>query len=296
MTQASPKTSSVIHAASRTLTANQPSVAGASPYSVRSSRASSTSPPYPRVTTATPDACDRDVAGIAASVNLAGGDMSKLKGLAAALVVAAAAGAVAVAYGTTSAASGAASSGEHFPPSADVRAMLAQVSPAQLSSYDHALVGFGTRHTLSAQTDPTSRDRRRPRLDLRPVPALAATSGGRMTVELQCYVQPPGDAHPDADRDHQRGRDAARHAAAPDRDLRRSAATTTRACTDVIERHCDAPGADDDASGVAAVLELARVMAHAPFDATIVFMAVAGEEQGLYGSTHFAEQCQGSRR
>jgi Zn-dependent M28 family amino/carboxypeptidase len=41
---------------------------------------------------------------------------------------------------------------------------------------------------------------------------------------------------------------------------------------------------------VAAVLELARVMAKRTFDATIVFMAVAGEEQGLYGSTHFAEQ------
>ena len=52
---------------------------------------------------------------------------------------------------------------------------------------------------------------------------------------------------------------------------------------------CDAPGANDDASGVAAVLELARVMATRRFDATVVFMAVAGEEQGLFGSTHYAE-------
>jgi Zn-dependent M28 family amino/carboxypeptidase len=49
-----------------------------------------------------------------------------------------------------------------------------------------------------------------------------------------------------------------------------------------------APGADDDASGVAAVLELARVMSHYEFNATIVFMAVAGEEQGRYGSAHWA--------
>jgi hypothetical protein len=49
-------------------------------------------------------------------------------------------------------------------------------------------------------------------------------------------------------------------------------------------------GANDDASGVAAVLELARVMATRRFDATIVFMAVAGEEQGLFGSTYYAEQ------
>jgi hypothetical protein len=46
--------------------------------------------------------------------------------------------------------------------------------------------------------------------------------------------------------------------------------------------------ADDDASGVSAVLELARVMATHQFDATIVFLAVAGEEQGLYGSNNFA--------
>src|SRR5688572_1578277 len=47
---------------------------------------------------------------------------------------------------------------------------------------------------------------------------------------------------------------------------------------------------NDDASGTAVVLELARAMAPYQFDATIVFMAVAGEEQGLYGATYFAEQ------
>ena len=61
-------------------------------------------------------------------------------------------------------------------------------------------------------------------------------------------------------------------------------------CTDANDAVCDAPGANDDASGVAAVLEAARVMATREFDATIVFMAVAGEEQGLFGSAHFAEQ------
>jgi Zn-dependent M28 family amino/carboxypeptidase len=61
-------------------------------------------------------------------------------------------------------------------------------------------------------------------------------------------------------------------------------------CTSPTDAECDAPGADDDASGVAVVLEAARVMAPHPFDATIVFMAVAGEEQGLVGSTYFAEQ------
>lgn len=50
----------------------------------------------------------------------------------------------------------------------------------------------------------------------------------------------------------------------------------------------DAPGANDDASGVAAVLEAARAMAPLSFRATVIFMAVSGEEQGLIGSRHWA--------
>jgi Zn-dependent M28 family amino/carboxypeptidase len=65
-------------------------------------------------------------------------------------------------------------------------------------------------------------------------------------------------------------------------------------CGRAADGVCDAPGANDDASGTAAVLEMARVMAKYEFDATIVFMAVAGEEQGLLGSTYFAEQAKKS--
>lgn len=61
-------------------------------------------------------------------------------------------------------------------------------------------------------------------------------------------------------------------------------------CSDPTDAECDAPGANDDASGVAAVLELARVMSTRKFEATIVFAAVAGEEQGLFGSRHMARQ------
>ena len=55
-----------------------------------------------------------------------------------------------------------------------------------------------------------------------------------------------------------------------------------------VDGEKDAPGADDDASGTAVAMELACVMSRHRFDATLVFMAVAGEEQGLYGSTGFA--------
>src|SRR5688572_13469335 len=56
-----------------------------------------------------------------------------------------------------------------------------------------------------------------------------------------------------------------------------------------------APGANDDASGTALVLELARVMSKYEFDATIVFAAVAGEEQGLLGAAALADRAKGER-
>jgi len=60
--------------------------------------------------------------------------------------------------------------------------------------------------------------------------------------------------------------------------------------SDVMDYKGDAPGANDDASGTAAVMEMACIMSKYKFDATIVFMTVAAEEQGLLGAAHWAEQ------
>jgi Zn-dependent M28 family amino/carboxypeptidase len=60
--------------------------------------------------------------------------------------------------------------------------------------------------------------------------------------------------------------------------------------TDVMNRTADAPGANDDGSGVAAVIECARIMSRQSFPATIIFVAVSGEEQSLYGSGYLAEK------
>jgi len=57
----------------------------------------------------------------------------------------------------------------------------------------------------------------------------------------------------------------------------------------------EAPGADDDGSGTAAVMEMARVMSKYEFNATIVFLTVAAEEQGLIGARHWAEMAKAKR-
>jgi hypothetical protein len=59
--------------------------------------------------------------------------------------------------------------------------------------------------------------------------------------------------------------------------------------SDILDVKGDAPGANDDASGAAVSLECARVLSKLKFPATIIFLTVAGEEQGLNGSHHFAK-------
>lgn len=59
---------------------------------------------------------------------------------------------------------------------------------------------------------------------------------------------------------------------------------------DVMDTEIDAPGANDDGSGVAAVIEIARIMSKKSFPATIIFVIVSGEEQGLKGAAYLAEK------
>ena len=148
------------------------------------------------------------------------------------------------------------------------------------------LASFGTRHTLSTQDDPkrgigAARD-----WIYRTMRQYAARSGGQMTVELQSYVQEPANRVPTATR-ITNVIATLRGSKYPDRFYVISGHYDSRR-TDVMDSTGDAPGADDDASGVAVSMELARVAAHRP-EATLVFAAVAGEEQGLYGSTHMAQ-------
>jgi hypothetical protein len=172
-------------------------------------------------------------------------------------------------------------------PDRELRALLREIDARRIRASVERLAAFGTRHTLSSQDDPVrgigaARDWIHAQLT-----AYAAASGGRMTVELQSFVQPVSPRIPAPTRITNVVA-TLRGESAPERIYVVTGHYDSRA-SDVLDATSDAPGADDDASGVAAVLELARVMATRRTEATIVFAAVAGEEQGLYGSDHLAQ-------
>lgn len=173
-------------------------------------------------------------------------------------------------------------------PDQELREILHAVDQLHLEATVQTLVGFGTRHTLSSQTDPVHGIGAATRWVQQQFESYAAQSGGRMTVELQSFVQQPSSRIP-APTTITNVVATLRGTTTPDRVYVVSGHLDSRV-TDVLNPDAFEPGADDDASGVALVLELARVMASHRPDATIVFTTVAGEEQGLFGSGFQAAQ------
>lgn len=170
----------------------------------------------------------------------------------------------------------------------EIISMLRSVSANRIESDIRKLVSFGTRNTLSTQDDPNRGIGAARDWIFNEFEKISRDCGGCLIVEKQSFTQPKAPR-------------------VPEPTLLTNVIATLKGSTDpdriyVVSGHydsmcssptdaaCDAPGANDDASGTAAVIELARVMSKHKFDATIIFMAVAGEEQGLLGATYFAEQ------
>jgi len=165
-------------------------------------------------------------------------------------------------------------------PDAQLRAIIAPVSAASLKSFDGKLVSFGTRHTLSSQTDPK-----------RGIGAALAwaksefESDGLPTVE-PCQTM-TGERLPGPTRicdmvAIQRGTERPN-------DVVIITAHIDSRVTDVMNANAFEPGANDDGSGVSAILEAARVLSRHKFPGTIVYSLDSGEEQGLYGGRVIAE-------
>ena len=168
--------------------------------------------------------------------------------------------------------------------------LVKEIDARNIENTIRKLVSFGTRNTLSEQDNPTrgigaARDWLYGEFQ-----KAAAASEGRMTVEKQTFEQPKGTRVPQPT--------MLTNVVATLKGTQTESAGRVYVvsghydsmCNSATDAKCDAPGANDDASGTAAVLEMARVMAKYKFDAPIVFMTVPGEEQGLLGATHFAEE------
>jgi hypothetical protein len=170
-----------------------------------------------------------------------------------------------------------------------IEKMLSEVSKDSLESYVRKMVGFGTRNTLSSQKDAKRGIGAARNWVLQKFQEFAKGAGGRLTsfidttlLERQRRVDTPtvlGNVV--AVLKGTDGNDDRYFMISGHLDNMRS---------DVMDRTGDAPGANDDASGVAAVLECARVMSRHSFPATIIFIAVSGEEQGLLGAEFMAEK------
>lgn len=168
--------------------------------------------------------------------------------------------------------------------------ILREIDARRIEQSINTLVSFGTRNTNSAQDNPNRGIGAARDWLFSEFSKAAQQSGGRMTVEKQSFNQPKAERVPTPIVvTNVVATLKGTQAQSQDRVYIVSGHYDSM-CGRAADGACDAPGANDDASGTAAVLEMARVMAKYEFDATIIFMAVAGEEQGLLGSTYFAEQ------
>ncbi|MEV6494173.1 M28 family peptidase, partial [Actinoplanes sp. NPDC051633] len=152
------------------------------------------------------------------------------------------------------------------PPDRDLKKVLREIDPRRIERIVRRLAGFGTRHTLSSQDDPVRGIGAARDWIYEQMLGYAEASHGRMTVEKQTFVQPVSPRVP---------------VPTPITNIIATLRGTTDPArvyvvtghydsrvSDVMNATADAPGADDDASGVAAVMEMARVFATRDTEAT----------------------------
>jgi Zn-dependent M28 family amino/carboxypeptidase len=170
-----------------------------------------------------------------------------------------------------------------------IEQMVREVSPDSLRSYINGMVGFGTRSTISAQSGSKGIGAARNWV-LSKFNQFASRSGGRLTAYIDTTTLPADGRRVSTPTllgnvvAVLKGTDAG-----DNRIFMISGHLDSRA-TDVMNTTIDAPGANDDGSGVAAVLECARVMSQRNFPATIIFVAFSGEEQGLLGAEFLSKK------
>jgi hypothetical protein len=167
--------------------------------------------------------------------------------------------------------------------------MVSEVSPDSLRANITKLVSYGTRNTLSTVTDKRRGIGAARNWILLRFNAYAKESGGRLTAKLDTSSYRPDGKRVDVPVVLTNVVATLKGSDPNDHRVFIISGHMDNMRTDVMDRTADAPGANDDGSGTAAVMECARVMSKQSFPATIIFVAVCGEEQGLLGSGFMAE-------
>ena len=176
------------------------------------------------------------------------------------------------------------------PADPNIQQLVDKISAKNLEADIRKLVSFGTRHTLSDTQNPTRGIGAARNYVRDEFLTYSKASGGRLTVEMDTFT-----VKPDGKRINKPVLMANVLATLPGTDpadtrvILVSGHLDSRV-SDVMNATADAPGANDDGSGTVLVMELARVLAGQKFPCTLKFVAVQGEEQGLYGSGHLAER------
>ncbi|WP_294189621.1 M20/M25/M40 family metallo-hydrolase [uncultured Sphingomonas sp.] len=159
------------------------------------------------------------------------------------------------------------------------------VSKERMRATVEKLVSFGTRHSLSSATDPVRGIGAARNWTAAQFAALSRDCGGCITTERlsRRFTGPraPNGVVIEDVLGIQPGSEPGRYVIV--------GAHIDSRVTDVMNVTSDAPGANDDASGVALVLEAARILSKSKFKATIVYAVFSGEEQGLWGATLLAD-------
>jgi hypothetical protein len=177
----------------------------------------------------------------------------------------------------------------------EIRKMVDEISKESIEQHVRKMVSFHTRHNLSEQNDPDKGIGASWNWIKSEMEKSIPSSDGRLRVEFTEYTV-GGQGQRIATETKLKNVVATLKGTDPndDRIIIISAHLDSRAALD-NDNTSFAPGANDDGSGVAAILELIRIMSVRKFSATIVFMAVSGEEHGLYGAKYMAAKAKAEK-
>jgi len=172
----------------------------------------------------------------------------------------------------------------------EIEKMVSEVNKDSLQSYIKNMVSFGTRNTLSTQTNPTRGIGAARNWVLQKFNSFIPNSNGRLSAFIDTTTIFPNGRRIDTATLLGNVMAVLKGTDTADKRVFIVTGHLDNMRTNVMDRMGDAPGANDDASGCAAVIECARIMSKQNFSATIIFITVSGEEQGLLGANYLAKK------